>query len=48
MSETKTTYPCGCTSKTVGTGTPMAGNILGYCDAHNPYKNMAPKVEIVL
>jgi hypothetical protein len=45
MSETKTTYPCGCVIKTIASGTPVAGTLTQYCEAHNPYKNTAPKVE---
>lgn len=47
MSETKTTKPCGCTIQTVASGTPTAGTLNGYCDLHNPYKNTAPKVEVI-
>lgn len=45
MIETKTTYPCGCAVKTVASGTPTAGTLTQYCDIHNPYKNVAPKIE---
>jgi len=47
MSETKTTYPCGCVVKTTGTGTIYAGTLTSYCEAHNPFKNIAPKVETI-
>lgn len=47
MSETKTTLPCGCVIETVATGTPSAGTLRSYCDKHNPYKNTAPRVEII-
>lgn len=47
MSEIKTTYPCGCSIRTVATGTPAAGTIKSYCDKHNPFKNIAPKVEVI-
>lgn len=45
--ETETTYPCGCVEKTVASGTLMAGILTSYCDDHNPYKNIAPKVEVL-
>lgn len=47
MSEIKKTYPCGCIRETVASGTPMAGTLNSYCAQHNPYKNVAPKVEII-
>lgn len=40
--EKKITYSCGCTVTSVSSGT-----LSSYCDKHNPYKNVAPKVEWV-
>lgn len=47
MGETKTVYDCGCIVKTVASGTSVAGTIKSYCDAHNPYRNIAPRVDII-
>lgn len=46
MSETKITYTCGCTVKTVASGTTVEGVLKSYCDQHNPFK-AASKVEIL-
>jgi len=47
MSEIETKYPCGCTVRTVSSGTPMAGTLNTYCDTHNPFKNVAPQVKVI-
>lgn len=42
----KVTKPCGCSYKKVSEGTVFEGYVRSYCDAHNPHKNVAPKVEL--